>query len=81
MIKSNDKVDQRLIDMIRVKYANQERISIGFNRFQMSDDEEIDDQLYLKDITDNDPRKEMFDHTFEKPFSDLLDLDNDSYTS
>ena len=37
--------------MIRVKYANQERISIGFNRFELSDDEIVNEQLYLKDET------------------------------
>ena len=41
--------------MIRVKYANQERISIGFNRFQLSEDEKCDDLFNLKDI-DNDSR-------------------------
>ena len=29
--------------MIRVKYANQEGIKIGFNRFNQSDDEKIED--------------------------------------
>ena len=29
--------------MIRVKYAHQKGIKIGFNRFNFSDDEEIED--------------------------------------
>ena len=38
--------DKRLIDMIRVKYAQQEGIEIGFNRFNFSDnDETLEDRL------------------------------------
>ena len=40
MIISKQRTDQRLIDMIRVKYAQQEGIDIGFNRFNFSDDAE-----------------------------------------
>ena len=43
MIKSKERTNQRLIDMIRVKYAHQEGIKIGFNRFNQSDDEKIED--------------------------------------
>ena len=39
MIQSKDKTDQRLIDMIRVKYAQQEGVKIGFGTFNFSDDE------------------------------------------
>ena len=39
MVKSKEKTSQRLIDMIRVKYAHQEGIKIGFNRFNQSEDE------------------------------------------
>ena len=49
MIKSKERTNQRLIDMIRVKYAHQEGIKIGFNRFNQSDDEKIE---YLFDPTD-----------------------------
>ena len=38
--------DKRLIDMIRVKYAQQEGIEIGFNRFNFSDDADtLEDKL------------------------------------
>ena len=43
MIKSKDVTNQRLIDMIRVKYAQQEGINIRFNRFNLSDEEEFND--------------------------------------
>ena len=43
MIKSKDVTNQRLIDMIRVKYAQQEGINIRFNRFNLSDEEELND--------------------------------------
>ena len=36
--------------MIRVKYANQEGIKIGFNRFNQSDDEKIED---MRDTLDS----------------------------
>ena len=65
MIKSDDKTSQRLIDMIRVKYANQERIRIGFNRFYLSDDEINDDYTDLKDFTDTNSRIEMFDQSIQ----------------
>ena len=45
MIKSKGKTNQRLIDMIRVKFAHQEGIKIGFNRFNQSDDDKIDDMF------------------------------------
>ena len=46
MIVSKQRTDQRLIDMIRVKYAVQEGINIGFNRFNFEDDaESLKDQL------------------------------------
>ena len=44
---SKEKTNQRLIDMIRVKYANQVGIKIGFNRFNQSEDEK---------------KEELFDH-------------------
>ena len=43
MIQSKDVTNQRLIDMIRVKYAQQEGINIRFNRFNLSDEEELND--------------------------------------
>ena len=49
--------------MIRVKYANQERIRIGFNRFYLSDDEINDDYTDLKDLTDNNSRITIFDQS------------------
>lgn len=44
MIRSKDKINQRLIDMTRVKYLHREGIRIGFNRFHSTDDE-IKDQI------------------------------------
>ena len=43
MVQSKSKTNQRLIDMIRIKYAHQVGIKIGFNRFNQSDDDKIDD--------------------------------------
>lgn len=58
MIISKQRTDQRLIDMIRVKYAQQEGIDIGFNRFNFSDDAEtIKDKLDPSNSYSNVKRK------------------------
>ena len=56
MIQSKEKTNQRLIDMIRIKYAHQEGIKIGFNRFNLSDDEKIEDMKDSFVYTANDSR-------------------------
>jgi len=43
--------------MIRVKYAHQEGIKIGFNRFNLSDDEKIEDMKDTFINTANNSRK------------------------
>ena len=40
--------------MIRVKYAHQEGIKIGFNRFNQSDDDKIEEMLDTFDFKTND---------------------------
>ena len=48
MILSNNKTDQRLIDMTRVKYAHQEGVRIEFAGFNLDEDrngEETEEQI------------------------------------
>ena len=45
--------------MIRVKYAHQEGIKIGFNRFNMSDDEKIEEMKDTFVYSANDSRKDI----------------------
>ena len=40
MIQSKNVTDQRLIDLIRAHYAQQDGIKIGFQTFTLSDDEQ-----------------------------------------
>ena len=44
--------------MIRVKYAHQEGIKIGFNRFNLSDDDKLEDIGDTFVYTANDSRKD-----------------------
>ena len=58
MIQSKEKTNQRLIDMIRIKYAHQEGIKIGFDRFNLSEDIKIEDIKDASVYTANDTRKD-----------------------
>ena len=58
MIKGKKMTNQRLIDMMRVKYAHQKGIKIGFNRFNFSDDEKINEVRDTFVLAANDSRKE-----------------------
>ena len=58
MIQSKEKTNQRLIDMIRIKYAHQEGIKIGFGRFNLSEDIKIEDMKDASVYTANDTRKD-----------------------
>ena len=42
MIQSKKQTDQRLIDMIRFKYARREGVKIGFGTFNFSGDEKME---------------------------------------
>ena len=58
MIQSKEKINKRLIDMIRIKYAHQEGINIGFSRFNLSDDEKIEDMKDKFFLASKDSRKD-----------------------
>ena len=48
LVKSKNQTDQRFIDMIRLRYAQQQGIKIGFKGFNLNDDD--DDESFF-DIT------------------------------
>ena len=61
MIQSKKQTDQRLIDMIRFKYARREGVKIGFGTFNFSGDEKIEnDSENAESIISKDVRKEEF---------------------
>ena len=41
MLQSKEKTDQRLVDMIRMKYAQQDGVKLGLANFNFSDDEKL----------------------------------------
>ena len=44
MIRSNNKIDQRLINMTRVKYAHRAGVNVGFNAFDSDENNKIDEE-------------------------------------
>ena len=40
LVQSRNKTDQRFIDMIRLRYAQQQGVKIGFKGFNLNHDEE-----------------------------------------
>ena len=72
MIKSKEMTNQRLIDMMRVKYAHQKGIKIRFNRFNLSDDEKINEVRDTFVLAANDQRKVDLSLEMDRSQSKLL---------
>ena len=81
MIQRKGKTNQRLIDMIRVKYAHQEGIRIGFNRFNQSDDEKLENMRDTFQISVNDLRKDEFSQQISRSQSELVDNTDYSFSN